>query len=483
MDHVPRMDWSVNNQADTFKLFKQRIELYFKAKRIEPEDQVVHILLQVGDDGLRRYNSWTLTDDERKNPGTIFEKFIEKLEPSENYRISRLKLMHFRQRQDENLDYFVNRCKLLALKCEFEGNELNERLIELVIAGTPIPDFQKELLGKNKTFTLDEATQLGRAYEASASHVQQIREMGTASATAVHSVKRSTNVSARCRNCGQQHPFKPRDCCPAFNSECRACGKLNHWAKCCLARKPRDNKSKPHQRGRSKSRNDFRQRKHYHTNDTSVHHIHSNEQNTDTLEQSFDALNFHEVKVSEMCLQQNNHGEAYAQVHIKLNNRPGIHNLSAKIDTGAQGNTLPLRTFRRMYPDKLDADGFPVEHIVAAARYARLTAYNGTSIPCHGIVNIPCSYSNSAWNDTQFYIVDVTGPAVIGLQSCETLKLVTLHCEIKTHSSAEEDASPASQPTITNTAAINSIDDLTRMYPQQFDRIGCFPGEVKYLLV
>ena len=305
--------------------------------------------------------------------------------------------------------------------------------------------------------------------------------MGTASATAVHSVKRSTNVSARCRNCGQQHPFKPRDCCPAFNSECRACGKLNHWAKCCLARKPHDNKSKPHQRGRSKSRNDFRQRKHYHTNDTSVHHIHSNEQNTDTLEQSFDALNFHEAKVSEMCLQQNNRDEAYAQVQIKLNNRPGIHNLSAKIDTGAQGNTLPLRTFRRMYPDQLDADGFPVEHIVAAARYARLTAYNGTSIPCHGIVNIPYSYSNSAWNDTQFYIVDVTGPAVIGLQSSETLKLVTPNCTIKVHSSAE-DASPTSQPTITNTADINSVNDLTRMYPQQLDRNCCFPGEVKLVV-
>ena len=88
--------------------------------------------------------------------------------------------MHFRQRHDENLDSIVNRCKLLALKCECERNELNERLIELVIAGTPFPDFQKELLGKNKTFTLDEATQLGRAYEASASHVQQIREVGTA---------------------------------------------------------------------------------------------------------------------------------------------------------------------------------------------------------------------------------------------------------------------------------------------------------------
>ena len=141
-----------------------------------------------------------------------------------------------------------------------------------------------------------------------------------------------------------------------------------------------------------------------------------------------------------MCLQQNSRDEAYAQVQIKLNYRSGIHNLSAKIDTGAQGNTIPLRTFRRMYPDKLDAEGFPVEHIVAAARYPRLTAYNGTSIACHGIANIPCSYSNSAWDDTQFYIVDVTGLAVIGLQSCEKLKLVTLHCTIKAHSSAEEPA-------------------------------------------
>ena len=108
MDHVPRMDWSVNNQADTFKLFKQRIELYFKAKIIEPEDHVVHILLQVGDDGLRRYNSWTLTYDERKNPGTIFEKFIEQLEPSENYRISR--------QTDRQTELFIRSVKLYNVR-------------------------------------------------------------------------------------------------------------------------------------------------------------------------------------------------------------------------------------------------------------------------------------------------------------------------------------------------------------------------------
>lgn len=484
MDHVPRMDWSVENQAETFKLFKQRMELYFKAKRIEEGEQVVHILLQVGDEGLRRYNSWSLTEEERKDPTKIFAKFVEQLEPCENYRISRLRLMHYRQRPEENLDCFINRCKLLALKCEFQDNELNERLIELIIAGTPIPDYQKELLGKNKNYTLDEAIQLGRAYEASASHVQQIRDMGTVATTAVHSFRRGANSSARCRNCGQQHPFKPRESCPAFGVECRACGRMNHWAKCCLTKKKQHaNNITPHQRGRSKSRNrnEHRQRKHSYANEKTIHQMRSNAQNTDTLEQSFDALSFHDVKVSAMCLGQNNRDEAYAQVQIKLSNRPGIHNLSLKVDTGAQGNTLPLRTFRRMYPDKLNAEGFPVDNIVAAARGARLTAYNGTSITCHGVVNISCSYHKSAWGDTRFYIVDVTGPAVIGLQSCEKLKLVTLHCTIKTHSSTE-DRPATGQSAVTSTASINSVDDLTRMYPEQFDRIGCFPGEVKLVV-
>ena len=157
--------------------------------------------------------------------------------------------------------------------------------------------------------------------------------METTSATAVHSFKRGPNLSARCRNCGQQHQFNLRESCPAFGSECRACGKMNHWAKCSLARTPRDNKNKPHQRERSTSRNEFRQRKHYHTNDTNVHQIRSNEQNTATLEQSFHALSFHEVKDFTMCLQQNNRDESCAQVQIKLDNRPGIHNLILKIDT------------------------------------------------------------------------------------------------------------------------------------------------------
>ena len=56
--------------------------------------------------------------------------------------------------------------------------------------------------------------------------------------------------------------------------------------------------------------------------------------------------------------------------------------------------------------------------------------------------------------------MDVTGPAVIGLPTCERLNIVTINVD---------HISP-SVPTISN------IDDLTQLYPHQFDTIGSFKG-------
>lgn len=93
-ENTPRMDWMSNNPAESFQLFKQRLKLYFQVKSIKNEDQVPYILLLVGDEGLRRYNAWTLSEAEKKDPNVIFSKFEEQLEPSENFRVCRLKLMY-----------------------------------------------------------------------------------------------------------------------------------------------------------------------------------------------------------------------------------------------------------------------------------------------------------------------------------------------------------------------------------------------------
>ena len=96
---------------------------------------------------------------------------------------------------------------------------------------------------------------------------------------------------------------------------------------------------------------------------------------------------------------------------------------------GAQGNTLPVSTFHRMFPEKLDADGFP--NIKKQFINKELIAYNGTPIKCFVNIKIPCQYNKSDWHVSTFHIVDVQGPAVLGLPSLEQLKLITLHCTVK----------------------------------------------------
>ena len=50
---IPYMDWQSSNLAETFKLFKQRLELYFVVNKIKIEQQANYILLKVGNEGLR----------------------------------------------------------------------------------------------------------------------------------------------------------------------------------------------------------------------------------------------------------------------------------------------------------------------------------------------------------------------------------------------------------------------------------------------
>ena len=64
-----------------------------------------------------------------------------------NFRIHSLSLMQYRQKEEESLDEFVTRARTQAQMCEFEDKEMQERI---VIAGTKMEVFRRELLGKEK---------------------------------------------------------------------------------------------------------------------------------------------------------------------------------------------------------------------------------------------------------------------------------------------------------------------------------------------
>ena len=59
-----------------------------------------------------------------------------------------------------------------------------------------------------------------------------------------------------------------------------------------------------------------------------------------------------------------------------------MRKIKLKVDTGAAGNTLPLRTYKQMYKT------FPPKDILEPTRNVKLVAYNGQEIPCLGSTNL-----------------------------------------------------------------------------------------------
>ena len=126
------------------------------------------------------------------------------------------------------------------------------------------------------------------------------------------------------------------------------CGKANHWASVCLS-----NGTKPKQRPRSQGREHKKPKSHYQPQYRRKQYVKTDAAyNNKEVEEQMESLMFN-------CINMTQRDEAFVFINIKLPNRNGIHELRLKIDTGIQGNTLPVSTFRRMFPEKLDTDGFP----------------------------------------------------------------------------------------------------------------------------
>ena len=165
--------------------------------------------------------------------------------------------------------------------------------------------------------------------------------------------------------------------------------------------------------------------------------------------------------------------EAFTSLDIILPNRKGVHELKIEVDTGTEGNTLPLSTFQQMFPEHIDRNRELCPG-TTQKEVAVLTAYNRSSIPQHESIQIQCAYK-SEWRHEKFYIVTSNGPTILGLPSLQDLRLVTLHCSIQRTkcASVNHETNTPVIPSDNNTP-INSTKDLIEAYLDKFDRIGNF---------
>ena len=102
----PFMCWEMANLVESLKFFKQQYELFFSMKGIAENKQVDHILLLLGKEGLRRYNSWSFGNNaDRCNPAVIWEKFLEQIEPQVNFQIARFCSQNYSLKETEHWQF------------------------------------------------------------------------------------------------------------------------------------------------------------------------------------------------------------------------------------------------------------------------------------------------------------------------------------------------------------------------------------------
>ena len=214
--------------------------------------------------------------------------------------------------------------------------------------------------------------------------------------------------TSTCPNCTTSH--KPgRTNCPARTTKCRNWNREEHLAAKCHSQQ--------------------------NSNQTMLHH------DVNTSE-TFDKVVFDTITSRD---------EAYTDIHFHHQTRNAY--LRVKVDTGAQGNLLPLRTFQKMYPDKRYWPNLQPSS-------TRLSVYDSSTLTQYGKLELTIS-SGAHTSEAIFYVVDTPGPVLLGFPSSTALKLVTMHFSVNP------------QLWLTSTA------DLVKEYPKCFAPIGNFENFIE----
>ena len=261
-----QLDFDATNLADSWKRWKQELELYMDLA-MNGRDEVTKVklfLYLIGSQGREIYDTLAFEIPASERTLTqVLEAFDGHCNPRKNETVERFKFFSRTQDPGESQEKFVIDLKLLATTCNIgdlkdslvrdriicgiQGRRLREELLKI-----PDLDLQRCLsicraaeLSKTRTKTLEEGeavnslkdqTRRGKvsAYKSHDKSANKMRENADRNAR-----DSSPNEVLRCKFCGGKHRAAKKSC-PAFGKRCSVCGRMDHFALQCLS-KTREN--------------------------------------------------------------------------------------------------------------------------------------------------------------------------------------------------------------------------------------------------
>ncbi len=205
----------------------------------------------------------TLPEDTHDTVNTKYKKAIHRLtqyfNPKRNTTIEIFKFCQAKQTNEETVEQFVTRLRLLSTFCEFA--DVNKEIVKQVIQTCTSKKLRRDLL-KTDDIELTKLLKISRAHdtvEAQARLIEQQGDIDTLYVDMIKTDRKSTNIHKypyknnykpnkfsnkstkidsttkdTCYYCGRSYPHKGK--CPAEGATCHSCGKSNHFSNVCRSK-------------------------------------------------------------------------------------------------------------------------------------------------------------------------------------------------------------------------------------------------------
>ena len=413
-----KFDWHSEDQHTAFDKWKGHITPTLEASKIPKERWYASIFGFLGQEGFRQWQHLDISKDntKKKDPDEVFKVFTKTLEVSTSH-WNHINVMYsdIRQGEHKTTDQLDQCIKILVEKCGYmEAKEKMTHWKELFFHTTKhfkIKKWVRSQTAKKETVTFDKLLQYAKEHKATVRDFNQHKSnRGVTMATTIDEIRSfkfrkgngqraKSGPGEACSKCGMSHP--PREC-PAWGKKCHKCGNKNHFSTCCRSKQSGDGnrrswsrskgckgKGKPScSRSRSKPvtksahsiesdsfqdhwddlHGDDPDDLHGESADPhggqqeNLHGVNSfqdHQESTDFVKKTFATI-YRSKSVASICNDTDPEGKTKILMilQIMLPHQNGIDDIKVKVHDGAEGNILPLHSFRTMFPHALDVNSY-----------------------------------------------------------------------------------------------------------------------------
>lgn len=381
--------------AQNWKIFSQKFTIFLNANEFtqKSDDVKIAMLLNaVGDEGLQLYNTFGLTEQQKKNYKNVIQAFETYCTPRKSTVLNRYKFFMRSQQVGESFDHYQIELKHLAQNCEFEGQS-DSLIRDRIIIGVQDSVLQERLL-REVDLSLKRTVEICQAYEASKNEAKTIQQPSSSlsASSDVNLLKydrkkpvEGEKFKFNCRNCKNLHGVNE---CPAYGKKCLGCGKLNHFKVACKSSgksnfKPSANRSRK----------------------STYKKVHQLDTEHETASENFE----HSFSINKLTINSVKNQWCHTLV---INEVP----VSFKMDSGSDINVLPYNNYLEICPDarvKLQ----PFSH--------KVKAYGGIEMDVKGLVSLECKPENRSPVRLEFIVIDSESQPLLSLDTCISLDLIT----------------------------------------------------------